>query len=148
MSRRPAERRPAGRRGPRGLATRAVVGVLVAIGATGCGTESSGAPVPPDLVDGQALFELRAIGREPGCVTCHSREPDQLMVGPSLAGLSQRAEGRVAGLDGAAYVRQSIVDPAAFLVAGFADEEMPSSFGRSLTEEQIDALVAYLLELS
>ena len=42
------------------------------------------------------------------------------------------------------YVRESIVDPDAYVVPGYQKGVMPGTFGDSLSKEEIDALVAYL----
>ncbi len=42
------------------------------------------------------------------------------------------------------YLRESIVDPSAFVVEGYSDA-MPKSFRILLSEEDIDNLVAFLL---
>ena len=51
------------------------------------------------------------------------------------------------GIDGREYLLMSITRPGAYIVDGFTDV-MPSNFGKSLGEEQLDALVAYLLTLT
>ena len=119
--------------------------VLSALGAVGCGGET--VVVPPTTTDGEELFMLRAMGGEPGCVTCHSLAAGSTIVGPSLAGIADRAAGRVGGLDAPSYLEQSIVDPDAFVVDGFESGKMPGVWGDVLSADQIDALVQYLLEL-
>ena len=119
--------------------------VLSALGVVGCGGET--VVVPPTTTDGEELFMLRAMGGEPGCVTCHSLAAGSTIVGPSLAGIADRAAGRVGGLDAPSYLEQSIVDPDAFVVEGFESGKMPGVWGEVLSAEQIDALVQYLLEL-
>ena len=44
------------------------------------------------------------------------------------------------------YIRQSILDPLAFVVDGFAPV-MPVDFGETLSPQEIDDLVAFLLTL-
>ena len=44
-------------------------------------------------------------------------------------------------------MKESIVDPEAFTVSGFRKGTMPSNFGDDLSEEQVDALVDYLLRV-
>jgi hypothetical protein len=44
------------------------------------------------------------------------------------------------------YLRQSILDPAAYVVPGYQDS-MPRDLGRDLSPTDLDALVAYLLSL-
>ncbi len=45
------------------------------------------------------------------------------------------------------YLHQSIVDPNAFVVPGFPKGQMIQNFGKILTEEEINDLVAFLLTL-
>jgi nitric oxide reductase subunit C len=92
---------------------------------------SSGPP------NGQQLFTVY-------CSSCHATSGDGVIVGPSLAGVATRAEDRVAGLDADAYIRQSILEPSAYMVPGF-DDLMPKTWGQVLSAGELDALVAYLL---
>lgn len=80
------------------------------------------------------------------CSTCHSLEPNVVVVGPSLAGVASRAAARVPGEDAATYLRTSIVNPSAYIVPGFVDA-MQKNFGTTLTGDQIDDLIAFLLTL-
>ncbi len=68
----------------------------------------------------------------------------EIFSGPSFQGISKRAGDRVPGLSAVEYLRQSIVDPSAYVVEGFVDI-MPISIGFLLSEEDIDNLVAFLL---
>lgn len=101
----------------------------------------STAPVSDDpIVRGQALFSSSpAI-----CSTCHSLAPDVVIVGPSLAGIAERAANRVAGQTAEAYIRTSIVNPGAHIVDGFQDV-MQKNFGDVLTSDQINDLIAFLM---
>jgi hypothetical protein len=69
-------------------------------------------------------------------------------VGPDIAptwqGISGIAGDRVPGLSAEEYLRESIVDPAAYIVEGYSDI-MPKGFKFLLSEEDIDSLVAFLL---
>jgi mono/diheme cytochrome c family protein len=91
----------------------------------------------PQVQQGQQIFS-----RE--CGSCHSFSPDTVIVGPSLAGVASRADSRVAGQDARIYLLTSILRPDDYLVEGFQNL-MPATFGKKLTGEEIDALVAYLL---
>ena len=91
---------------------------------------------------GQAVF-LQA-----GCNACHAISGISTgNIGPVLDGLASRAGNRVSGLTAEEYIHQSIVNPSAYVVEGFADGIMPPTFGETLTEEQIGDLVAFLLTL-
>lgn len=125
--------------------TLALAGLLLA----GCGGGG-------DAAAGQRLYNQQSLGRTdaPGCVTCHSVEPGEVRVGPSHAGLAARAEERIQspGYTGTAttaegYLRESIVEPNAYVVPGFAENLMFQRYAAVLTPGQIDDLVAYLLTL-
>ncbi|MDN7137859.1 cytochrome c [Pseudidiomarina sp. 1ASP75-14] len=95
----------------------------------------------------------------PACTACHSTQPGVDMAGPTLAGLVTRAQAIIAAesypgeaQDVEGYIRESIVAPSAYLVPGDmysagGTSFMPQGYGESLTEEQIDQLVAYLATL-
>jgi len=121
----------------------ALVGLILLL--AGCGGEQSPSPtraVAGPSTYGRELFEERVIGPNPGCVTCHSLEPNVTLVGPSLAGVRSR----VAGMSDADYIRRSIVDPDAYTVAGFAAGLMRPDWEDYLSPEQIESLVDFLLE--
>jgi cytochrome c len=104
---------------------------------------------------GQALFHGAASVEDANfrpCTTCHYLQADRgVLVGPNMAGVADRAGSRVPGLSAENYVRQSIVSHDAFVVEGFEEGVMlgivGEDFGEMLSEEDIDALVAYLLTL-
>jgi mono/diheme cytochrome c family protein len=105
----------------------------------GGGQSLPATPGDPLAARGRQLFQQN-------CATCHATTAETIIIGPSLAGIAERAAGRVAGLDGRDYIQQSILNPGAHVVAGF-DDLMPTTFGKSLTGEDLDALTAYLLTL-
>jgi cytochrome c oxidase subunit 2 len=83
-----------------------------------------------------------------GCGGCHQLADagSSGTTGPNLDQLASSARENGGGKALEAYVRESIVEPNAVVVEGFAEGTMPENFGRDLTPEQIDALVAYLVE--
>ena len=87
---------------------------------------------------GAALFLTK------GCATCHDGPSSTaaVSVGPDLGELPNVAARRVRGLDAAAYVRQSIRTPQAFVVAGYTEVLMPTL---PVDDQELDALVRYLL---
>lgn len=105
---------------------------------------------------GAALFKQQP------CSSCHdvSRPFPGGEVGPNLGNIATEAERIVQAPDyhgratnAAEYIRESIVDPNAYLVPGDryhtpdGQSVMPKNFGTSLTPAQMDDLVAYLLTL-
>ena len=126
-----------------------VVGVLAALLIlAACGGGASQAPTSGsaggDAAAGKALFAQSVIGANPGCITCHSLEAGKTLVGPSMAGIASRAGSTVSGQSAEQYLRQSIVEPDAYVVKGFAKGLMPKP---TLTEQQIGDLIAYMLTL-
>ncbi len=130
--------------------------VLAACGGGG-GEEAAPAEqqtVSGDPARGEALFKQNTIGGAPGCITCHSLEPGQTLVGPSVAGIATRAEEIINSPDykGKAktveeYLRESIVDPNAYVVKGFSPNLMYQNYGKDLSAQQIADLVAFLATL-
>jgi cytochrome c oxidase subunit 2 len=79
-----------------------------------------------------------------GCNSCHTFKPAgaTAKIGPDLDKLSQEAQR--AGKPLQQFIRQSIVDPNAYIEPGYPKGVMPESFGTSIPKAQLDALVAYL----
>lgn len=119
----------------------------------GGGSTNTTSPTEPEPVgnaaNGEVLFTQPTIGANnaPGCITCHSLQPDVVIVGPSQAGLATRAGTRVAGQSAEDYIRNSITHPNDFVVEGFAEGLMYQNYATDLTVEEIDDLVAFTLTL-
>jgi mono/diheme cytochrome c family protein len=79
------------------------------------------------------------------CQSCHGAENG---VGPAFVGMGERAATRVEGMAAEAYLRESIVNPSAFVVPDFKDNIMPKSYGQSFSDNEISALVTYILAKS
>jgi cytochrome c oxidase subunit 2 len=85
----------------------------------------------------------KAVFANNGCAACHTFKPAgaTAKVGPDLDNL--QAEAQKAGKPLQDFVRQSIVDPNAYIEPGYHANLMPQTF-KSLPKEQLDALVQYL----
>jgi protein SCO1/2 len=98
------------------------------------------APLAP-VTTAEATVNGAAIYRRLGCAGCH----DVPSIAPSLAGVAGRtvtlADGRTVTAD-SAYLRESILEPAAKVVATYPPS-MPSYRGQ-LSEAQLASLVRYL----
>jgi hypothetical protein len=69
-----------------------------------------------------------------------------VIVGPSLAGVATRAGGRISGQDAHTYLLTSIMRPGDYLVEGYQNL-MPQDLAKSLTGEELDSVIAYLMTL-
>jgi cytochrome c oxidase subunit 2 len=78
-----------------------------------------------------------------GCGACHAFTPagTDAEVGPSLDAI--KAPGGTPLED---FVRESIVDPNAVVTDGYQPDVMPATFDKTLSDEQLDALVQYLVD--
>lgn len=104
----------------------------------------------PDGSDPVALGDY-LFNQELGCATCHAVDAaSALAVGPNLSAVWTNADQRLAdpaytgaAADAASYITESIRNPTAYVVSGFAAGVMPATFG-SLPDADIGALIAYL----
>ena len=89
---------------------------------------------------GEALF------KQMGCVSCHQAQAGAL--GPSLVGIYGKTvkleDGREVAVDDA-YLRESILNPTAKIVAGF--QPVMPTFQGQLDEEQVMQLIQYIKSL-
>jgi mono/diheme cytochrome c family protein len=79
-----------------------------------------------------------------GCAGCHTFKAAAATgaVGPDLDKLA--AEAAAAKQPLAAFTRDSIVNPDAYIAPGYSKGIMPTSFGTMLSKTQVDDLVAFL----
>ena len=101
------------------------------------------APEPPAT---EPVARGRQVYRSLGCASCHEPNLIGQRLGSPLEHVGTLAESRRPGLSATDYIRQSIVDPGAYVVPGYNDN-MPRDLGRDLSPTDLDALVAYLLSL-
>lgn len=114
-------------------------GLAVTLALAGCGGDDSGGAQ-------SALAEQgRELASSQGCAACHG-DRGQGVVGPPWAGLAgstvELEDGRQVTAD-VAYLRRSILEPDAEIVAGYT-VAMPQV---ALTSDEVDAIVAYIEEL-
>jgi mono/diheme cytochrome c family protein len=124
----------------RNLGLFAVVSVLLVIGMLGAvelfGAEEEHAAAAGEAggAGGQQVFD------DNKCGTCHTLAAADASgsVGPKLDEALKNKD--------KAFVEESIVNPDAFVEKGFADNLMPETYGEDLSREELDALVAFLVE--
>jgi cytochrome c oxidase subunit 2 len=105
--------------------------------------EVASAPKDPVLI-GQQLSGLF------GCATCHSTDGSK-KIGPSWYKLFNSnvtlSDGSKVKAD-VNYLQTSITDPNKQVVEGFQPNVMPATFGKALTPEQIQDIIAYIKTLT
>ena len=113
---------------------------LLVLTVAACGGDSQKAPdnATDDVAAGKVIFEKTVLGANPGCITCHAIEGDEVLVGPSLAGIGNKGED---------FIRTSILDPDAEITEGFTPGIMPKNIKDDLSEQELGQLVKYLLTL-
>lgn len=110
----------------------------------------TGSMVEGDSERGREIFEtggdaLSPINRCESCHTLDGTAKDNARGGPSLQGIAERAGNRVPDLTAVDYIRQSIVDPNAYVVEGFDANRMPQAYSIFMDETDIDDVIAFLL---
>ena len=119
--------------------------LLVACGGGGEAAPAASSNLVGDAARGEALYQQNSIGSAPGCIACHSLEPDVVLVGPSHDGIGTHAATAVAGRSAEKYLHDSIVSPDAHVTEGYTAGIMFQNYTGELSEQQIADLVAFLL---
>jgi mono/diheme cytochrome c family protein len=127
-------------------AAAALLAASLALAGCGGGGESAGTTAQPTSPSGDAVAG-KSIFAEQGCGSCHTfgAAGSTGMIGPNLDEALERDADR-AGKPLAEFVRESIVQPDAFIAPGFKRGVMPKTFGQSLNDKQLADLVAFLTE--
>jgi cytochrome c peroxidase len=102
-----------------------------------------------NIEQGKILFHQVHIGKNNviGCISCHSLNLQIQTVGPSLSGLGLRAGKLVTNMSATEYIKQSIINPDAYIVSGYAPATMFAHYKTELTDIEINSLVAFLQSL-
>lgn len=121
--------------------------LLFLLAACSSSPESDSAAAPTPTIDlasdaGKGLIVFQA-----NCATCHALAENVVIVGPSLAHIATTAGIRVEGLDAEDYLRESIVNPNAYTVEGFAVGSMQQNFANQLTSDDVTHVIAFLMTL-
>jgi nitric oxide reductase subunit C len=134
----------------------AILAIALMLAACGGGGGAEPAPAAGNADNGKTLFAQPVLNGNAGCSTCHSLEPDKVIVGPSMAGIGARAATTVSGQSAEQYIRTSIVKTNDFLAKGCNASDpnaecpanvMPQDWEQKLKPEELNDLVAYLLSL-
>ena len=104
---------------------------------TGSGEEAA---APADDLTGEDLLIATGsnLATTNGCIGCHSTN--------GLDGTGPTWQGLAATVDDE-YLRRAIIDPNVEIAAGFDPDVMPATYADSLSDEDVDALIAYIKSL-
>jgi cytochrome c2 len=135
------------------MAWEATAGEVTAVIFDSIGNNLTAELPPGDAARGQQIWNKEvnlASEKVAPCAACHSLNPGETLVGPSLAGLGARAGGTVPGQDAQTYVRYAIQAPSDFIVEGgnFAAGDnslMPANLGNDMSAQDLADLIAFLL---
>ena len=87
----------------------------------------------------------KALIAEYACGACHEASNER--IAPAFQGIASRAASRQPALSAEAYLYQSITEPRAFVVPGYA-QSMPLNYGQRLAQAEIGHIIAHLLTLT
>lgn len=144
---------------------------VVMLTVAGCGRSNINAPTPTSSVfqptptqvlsaaeaaeaqqvalaaEGEVLFN--ALYSEVGfaCETCHFVDQENMKIGPGLLNIGIRAETRVEGESAEEYIHNSILHPNDYIVDTYTANVMPQVYSDIFSDEEVNALVAYLMTL-
>ena len=117
-------------------------------------------PASPTALHGDANAGA-IVFQKKGCKGCHMPPPNARRIAPDLSHINADAEqyihsteyhGRAA--DTASYIRESILNPNAFVVPPYrylmpdGSSIMPQNFGTLLSVQELDNVIAYVLTLA
>jgi hypothetical protein len=128
----------------------ATVEITAALPLTPTVTPATPMPTPtPRPIQGETAEEIIL---NSGCGACHTigELGEKGKVGPDLTFIGQTAGERVAGLSAEEYLRQSILEPNAFIAPVCPNGPclvniMPRDYALRLSEEQVEIMVNFLL---
>jgi hypothetical protein len=127
----------------RALAAGSVLGVVM-LGIT------AQTPQPGELYKKFDIELAKQTIKIQGCLDCHRLDGQGSRVGPDLDRIGLRAEElfQKLGFDSAPdFVRQSLLDPDAYVEPGFPKGIMPKTYGDKLRASEFENLVKYLSSL-
>ena len=100
---------------------------------------------------GREIFENGNEVISAECAGCHSLDGVDIESGlrkfPTLQGISERAGDRLPEMSSVDYLRESILDPSAYIVDGYEDR-MEKGYKYGLSEEEVNDLIAFFYLLS
>jgi mono/diheme cytochrome c family protein len=132
------------------MKTKLIILILASIALliSACGETAPPSPESIGNIErGQEIFETGAGLTTQICANCHSLDGSILKESnpaPSLQGVAALAGERVPNLSAVDYLKQSIVDPSAYVVDDYS-ATMDPSYAYVFSEEDLNDLVAFML---
>ena len=89
----------------------------------------------------------KAVFTSSGCASCHTFKPANSTgtIGPDLDTAPAASAKDDNNMNLAAFIKQSIIDPNAYIAKGYSKGIMPTTFGTQLSAKQVNDLVAFIL---
>jgi cytochrome c551/c552 len=114
---------------------------------TSAGTTSSGGTTTSASGGGGDAAAGKAVFAANGCASCHTFKPANATgsVGPNLDTAPTSDAKADHNMALAAFVKESIQNPDAYIAKGYSKGIMPSTFGKSLSSKQLNDLVAFIV---
>jgi cytochrome c551/c552 len=108
---------------------------------TSGGTTKSSGGGGGSAAAGQAVFAAN------GCASCHTFKPANATgtIGPNLDTAPASDAKADNNMDLAAFIKESIEKPDAYIAKGYSKGIMPTTFGKSLSGKQLNDLVAFIV---
>jgi cytochrome c len=137
------------RKGAKGFLPISIAFVMMGMVLSACAPSTE----PGNADRGKALFSAPVEsprGEIQPCSACHAvveGQKSRTGLGTNFHDLGARAGGMVPGQSAEQYLRTAIVDPDAYLAGNFQDGLMSRDYGKLLSPQQIEDLVAYMLTL-
>jgi cytochrome c551/c552 len=109
-------------------------------------TTSSAATTTSSNAGGGNAAAGKAVFAANGCASCHTFKPANATgsVGPNLDTAPASDAKADKNMDLAAFIKESIDNPDAYIAKGYSKGIMPTTFGQSLSSKQLNDLVAFI----
>lgn len=103
-------------------------------------------PTPGAEAAADPIARGQQIYTSAGCGGCHAIQGiSNGVVGPGLSQIGEVAATRKDGYSAEDYIRESILNPNAYVVDGYQPNIMPQNYSQQLSDQELDDLVAFLL---
>ncbi len=114
---------------------------------TAAPTTAATTTTAPSGGNAAAVAAGKAVFLSSGCGACHTFKPANATgtIGPDLDTAPAQSAKADHNMPLPAFIKQSIVDPNAYIAQGYSKGIMPTTFGTQLSAKQIDDLVAFIL---